>query len=159
MSSLPYLRFKGEVPLSRDDFLCECKKWLDPDEMRTILSADIHSPEGAREDTELLREWKEFDEGLKKELARAREAAKKGKSYKGPDTLKEVMEKETPLLMEEGFEKTRWDFLETRVLGYNFDLNWLVLYFLKLQIVERLATFNKDAGETFFYELCEVQYE
>ena len=61
--------------------------------------------------------------------------------------------------MEEALERIRWDFLEGKTAENMFDINWLVLYFLKLQIAERLTTFDKDKGESFFYELCEVKYE
>ncbi|MGB2630360.1 MAG: DUF2764 family protein [Candidatus Omnitrophota bacterium] len=159
VASLPYLRFTKEMSFSVEDFIHECEKWLTPPDMKALLSADIHDPERAGEDFELFRVWKEFDSRLKKELAGIREASRKGESYKTPDVLQETMARENPLLMEESLEKTRWDFLEERAFRYNFDLNRLVLYFLKLQILERMSRFNKDAGESFFHSLCEVRYE
>jgi len=163
VSSLPYLRFKGEPPITRSDFLDECNKWLSPEDMRTLLSvdlsADLSSHEESSGDTELLKEWENFDLRLKEELARFRAARRKGEDYKVAEWLKSVVDQETPLLMEETLEKFRWNFIEDKSAEYFFDINWLVLYFLHLQILERLDVFDKDKGREYFHKLCEVKYE
>ena len=53
----------------------------------------------------------------------------------------------------------RWDYLADKELSFLFDINSLILYFLKLQILERIDSFDKDKGERFFYNICEVNYE
>ena len=92
-------------------------------------------------------------------LAAARRAKKNGEEGKKSPRAGQIMSQETPLDMEMSLEKTRWDFLEEKAHGYFFDLNRLIVYFLQLQILERLDVFDKDKGESFFYELCEVDYE
>ena len=49
-------------------------------------------------------------------------------------------------------------FLEEKEFGYHFDMNTLMLYCLKLQILERLAAFEKEKGKTRFERLAEVRY-
>ncbi|MFQ5951863.1 MAG: DUF2764 family protein [Candidatus Omnitrophota bacterium] len=146
VASLPYLKFEAEPPLSREDFISECEKWLSPEEMKVVLSADLEA-------------LKKFDAGLSRELVRVRTERKTTGSFKAGELLKGVMEQENPLLMEKTLEKLRWDFIEDKETEYMFDVSWLAFYFLKLQILERLAGFNKDKGEAYFYELCEVHYE
>ncbi len=158
-ASLPYVSFGDDPPFSREGFIAECEKWLSPADMQALLSADLHCREEKCEGIPLLRRWKSFDAALKAELARIRAAAKKGEGYKTSDILKNIMGKETPLLMERALEKLRWIFIEECSKQYFYDINALASYFLKVQILERLATFNKDEGEKFFYSLCEVKYE
>ncbi|RKY42143.1 MAG: hypothetical protein DRP85_03780 [Candidatus Makaraimicrobium thalassicum] len=159
VASLPYLGFGDSPPVDRDMFISECKKWLSPADMETLLAAEMWRFEIAEEEIDLLREWKSFDSGLREELARVRASRKRAGGYKVPERLKEIMGLETPLLMEEKLERFRWDFLEEKGASYHFDVNWLVVYFLKLQILERLGVFDKDKGEGIFYKLCEVNYE
>jgi hypothetical protein len=159
VSSLPYLRFGQEPPISKEDFTAECAKWLSSQDAKAVVSADIDIPKIKSGDPDLLKEWKNFDLELKEALAKARKAKRAGEGYKAEGELKNITERENPLLMEKSFERMRWTFLEEKELGYNFDVNRLIIYFLKLQILERLAMFDKDKGETFFHELCEVRYE
>ena len=158
-ASLPYLSFRDEPPFNGDAFIAECEKWLLPRDMKILLSASRHCREGRCKGTLFLEKWEKFDANLREDLARVRAARKKGESYKTSETLKSVMAQETPLLMEQALEEIRWDFIEDESREHFFDINLLISYFLKIQILERLAQFDKDKGEKFFYSLCEVTYE
>lgn len=158
VASLPFLRFGEAPPLPKRRFLTECEKWLTAKDLETLYLADF-----TREQTPggegVLKEWKKFDLELKQKLADVRKARQTGETYKTPELLKDVMEQKTPLLMEEEIAKIRWDFLEEKSARYFFDTNAVILYFLRMQIMERLARFNKDEGEKIFYKLCGVEYE
>ncbi|MFH1553232.1 MAG: DUF2764 family protein [Candidatus Omnitrophota bacterium] len=159
VASLPFLKFAQEPPISKSVFLAECEKWLAPEDMRAVLSMDLTSWDVRGEDTAVIRQWKNFDRALKEDLSHIRAAKKSHEDYRAPEALRGVTELETPLAMEQALEKIRWDFLEEKSAGYFFDVNGLALYFLKLQILQRLAGFDKDRGESTFYQLCEVIYE
>ena len=159
VASLPYLKLKGEMPITTDFFLDECKKWLSDEDWKMLLSAEVHCQEGRCEDTQVLKEWKEFDLSLREKLAEIREAQKTGEEARVEEFLKSALDQPTPLLKERALAKVRLDFIDEASFGHFFDINWLVLYFLKLQILERLSKFNKDKGEEIFYKLCEVVYE
>jgi uncharacterized protein DUF2764 len=156
VASLPYLRFTKEAPLSGEKFLYECEKWLTSGEVELVKSLTLRGVEPASEDVESLKEWKIFNKDLLKNLAEAREDRT---SQKEEEVVRNIMDEENALLMEKRFERTRWKFLESIEVKYFFDFNIVVLYCLKLQILERLFTFNKDKGEEVFYNLCEVKYE
>jgi hypothetical protein len=100
-----------------------------------------------------------FDRRIKRSLAEAREAVKKGASYKAGEEVKDILAAETPLEAEKMIERYRWDFMEDKVLHYNFDVNWVILYMMKLKIAERLSRFDKEKGEEAFYKACEVKHE
>jgi len=159
VASIPYIKFGDIPPYTKDKFIEEGRKWLSPEDMKRLLSADLENPEIAPEDIELLKDWKRFDMFLREGLARARAARKNNDGYKVSDELKNIIEQPNPLLMEMALEETRWDYIEGKSVIYQFDVNWLVLWFLQLQILERIQRFNKDKGEKFFYETCEVKYE
>lgn len=158
-ASLPYLKFGKETTISSEEFLTECEKWVSPQEMEFLNAARLPFYEQGENDTLCLREWREFDKELSEQLCGFRKNKQEGKSGAVTETIKFIVDQETPLLMEMAFEKTRWTFLDQRSAEYHFDINWLIFYLLKLQIIERLKVFDKDEGEKRFYKLCEVNYE
>ncbi|MFH1846090.1 MAG: DUF2764 family protein [Candidatus Omnitrophota bacterium] len=158
-ATLPYLRFGREIPISKEFFLAESGKWLLPADVQIMESVDLNNVETCSDTPGFLKEWKEFNLQLKKDLAKLRRAKKNKGAHKTPERLRPIMEQENPLLMEIEIERMRWAFVEEKSAGHYFDLEGILLYFLKLQIVERIAGFNKDEGEKFFYKLCEVNHE
>ncbi len=155
VASLPYLKFQKHPLISKEAFLDECAKWLSEKDKALLESVDFRKEK--KETNELIGKWDEFDKGLKREIARFREAKKSGMPEKSlSDTARSIMAEENPFLVEERFEKTRWDFLLNEELKYSFDINTLIIYFLKLEIMERLSEFNKEKGEEKFYKYCEV---
>ncbi|MBD3426926.1 MAG: DUF2764 family protein [Candidatus Omnitrophica bacterium] len=159
VASLPYLIFEDEPPVSSASFLEECRKWLSDEEMRTVKSADISGGGESAGGGTVLSEWLSFDRRLRKSLALFRKARKSGEQFRAENALKSITEQENPLLMEKEFERLRWRFLEEKAAGFFYDINSLVIYYLQLQILQRLASFDRDKGERYFYELCEVDYE
>ncbi|MFH1797984.1 MAG: DUF2764 family protein [Candidatus Omnitrophota bacterium] len=159
VTSLPYLKFGKEPDISSEEFLNECKKWVSWKEMELLNAAGAGFYEHQKSEMPCLKEWAEFDGELKSSLSKFRKAEQSGKPASVQGNIKGVVDQETPLLMELAIEGIRWDFLEHKSAGYQFDINWLVLYFLRLQIAERIEKFDKDEGEKVFYKLCEVDYE
>jgi hypothetical protein len=157
IASLPYLEIEEELKINEETFLYECKKWLTEVDLEALNSAVISYKEPKEKENSLILRWREFDGELKKELAAIREAKKNKSSEKsGQETARNIIDQETPLLMEQEFEKIRWRFLDNEESKHDFDINSLVIYYLKLQILERLDSFDKEKGEEKFYKLCEV---
>lgn len=157
VASLPYLRFdEAEVPIDKKTFLDECSKWLSPGEMKILLSAGISYSEARAQDKFFVREWKTFNTHFMESLAAARAGGGANKTQVQSDLIKNILAEENPLLMEKRLEEARWNYLGDNEKYYFFDLNALIIYYLKVEILERLASFDKDKGEKFFYELCEV---
>jgi hypothetical protein len=159
IASLPYLG-EGEISITKKEFLSECVKWLSPRALAVLKEADTDEDIKC-ENVPALNDWKvfktELDEGLL--AVRKADATDSPQDSTVPPAVRAVFEEETPLLMEKRLAAVQLDFIDTQLSRYFFDLNWLIMYFLKIQILERLSVFNKDEGEKFFYELCEVEYE
>ncbi len=150
IASLAYLKFGGAPPITREDFLSECMKWLKLPEFKTLMSVDINDIDIAPDDPFIVREWKRFNRTLREGVGRIREV-KRGVLHETPPTaFMDIFDEANPLFMERKFEKKRWDFIDEKEFGYHFDVNTLVLYFLKLQILERLTAFDKDKGKAVF---------
>ena len=158
VASLPYLEFAKALPIARDEFLSQSSKWLSPSDFLMLSNIDINDFKIRTGDPGLLKEWKLFDLTLREGLAEVRRVKKSSLHTKIPDSVKNIFEESNPLLMERQIQKTRWDFLEEKEFGYHFDINVLIVYHLKLQVLERLTAFNKEKGETMFSRLCEVTY-
>ena len=69
-----------------------------------------------------------------------------------------IQEKKDPLEIEKEILLLRWNFLEDQEMGHFFDLSFLIIYYLKLQILERLFSFDKERGKERFenYSLVEL---
>ena len=158
VSSLPLLRFGKNPAMPTQDFLPECKKWMSPQEYRVLQKADIDSSKVLVDTNPILTQWRMQDSFLRDDLSRARHIAQNTSGEKLPVSMLSVFAQETPLLMEKEFARKQWYVLDELELGHYFDINILIVYFLKLQILERFATFNKDEGMKVFNSACEVVY-
>jgi len=159
ITALPYLRFDGQLPITREAFLAECGKWLSAQDLDKITAVDKDAFAADEADPAVIAEWKEFDRYLREGLAEIREARKSDARESVPLFFKEILEERTPLLMDTAIENKRWTFLDEKEAWYHFDINFLILYYLKLQVLERLGSFDKGNGIERFDKLCEVLYE
>lgn len=157
-ASLPYLYFEKEPPISIEDFISECRKWLSKKDINIIGTSDINNIEIKSSDPKIIKDWKIFNIALLEELAMIRKAIKTHTIEKASVSVRDIFEEINPLLMEKRFERIRWDYIEQKEFLFQFDINRLVIYLFKLQILKRLAQFDKETGEKVFAELTEVQY-
>lgn len=158
-ATLPYLSFGKEPPLAAGDFVAACGSWMTGRDMAVIEAAVSGENADTVSGKGMMGAWNTFDEELRGEIARAREGGKKREGGGFPERLKDILGEADPLAAEKKLEKARWDFIEDKAAGYYFDVNAIAAYGLKLRILERLATFDKDRGENFFYKVCEVKHE
>jgi hypothetical protein len=159
VSSLPFLRPAQGPGISRDVFLSECRQWLGQKDMKALQSVSLNNFTVVKEDIPVIRAWKEFEARLREELAVLRKARKTGHVEKPGPLVKTVMDADTPLSKEKVLARIRWDYIDSLEAGNYFDISILALYFLKLQILERLMSFDQVKGEKRFQALCEVKYE
>lgn len=159
VSSLPYLKFDSPEFFSREEFLKFCQLWLSDADFKILSAADISDYIYKDSDLSITKAWKDFDYSLRLELLHARESRRQGLPQKLSHRLSEVFDADNPLELEVNLAALRWRFLEDQEFGFYFDLNFLVIYFFKLQIKERLKLFDKEKGQAIFNQLCEVSYE
>ncbi len=159
ISSLPLLQFAAKPEIEIKKFLSECEKWVGPLELWALRRASIDSSTIPCQRNQTLMRWREADSCLRDDLSKAREITQNSQGEKLPASMASVFAQATPLLMEKEFARKQWIMLDELESGHYFDTDMLIVYFLKLQILERFAAFNKDEGMQVFKSVCEVAYD
>ena len=158
IASLPLLKFIEQPYIIRKDFLAEAEKWLSREDLIILSSIDINNFIVDKKDASLLKQWKEFEHSTRTELGLFRRARKKDMEYKMRKDLSNIIQEgNNPLEIEKKLLLLRWNFLEELEIGHSFDLGFLIIYYLKLQILERLFSFNKEKGKERFNFFSRVE--
>ncbi len=143
------LHFGQKAPLSYAKFLEGCRGLIGEEEI-FILSAlqDVDWSACAPADTPLLKAWRVFEVALRNELVRLRSARKQTDAgrYLRHDgwwdpwvaqVALNAVRNPAPLEAEKILDEERWKKLDELCLGHYFDFDVLVVYGLKLLILER----------------------
>ncbi|MCK5707902.1 MAG: DUF2764 family protein [Candidatus Aureabacteria bacterium] len=168
VSSLPFLRLKELPPIKYNDFLDNCLSWLNKNEMSQIRNSriDIENILLGQVTNSVLKDWIVFENSLRNELVRIRanETGISADQYIRTDiesdpvifsVVREAVKAPSPLKIEMNFIELRWKFLEQYEVGHYFDLTALVLYGLKLQLLERQSLFDISKGQKVFHTIYE----
>jgi len=151
------LQFGMKLPFTYSDFLEQCKQELSRDDMDILERASIEPSIDVEDKIPLLKKWKDFDRSLRNELVRLR-AVKKGKDsanyLRGNDELDPfiaplahwAMNQDSPMEAEKYLDKIRWEKMEEIKAGHYFDIEYLAVYCLQLQILERWDRINSGDG-------------
>lgn len=170
-ASLPILQFGMKPPFACMDFLEHCQRLLSEEDFFNALRA-IREYGGTMAATnKLLRECERFTHNLCNEIAwlRASKAHKnpldyiRGEKAVEPsivDVLTQASKIEDPLEAEIFIDQARWQLLDDFVLGHYFDLEFIIVYGLKLKILERhqeiASSKGKETFEKYRMETLEV---
>jgi hypothetical protein len=157
LSQLPSLRFKDTEFPSAHNFLEQAEKWLTESEFDTLKSADLNDYYAKDHSLELLKEWSEFENKLRKDLANYRESHRHGHDHKTHMFPTSVVKDENPLQAELKLLEMRWKFLTERQNVHYDDLIAVVIYSLQLQILERKASFDPEIGKEKFEKLAGIE--
>lgn len=172
MPSLPFLRFDADPPLSYSQLTELCTPWLGEKDLSQFQLArlDIENitVENVRKGT--LQRWVLFENSLRNELVILR-AQRTGIPTEGcirkdipwdpsvvrleRDTLRDM----SPLEAEVALLEVRWEFISDLETGHYFDLDALIIYALRIQILERLKRFDLAKGIEYLQKLTEDSLE
>ncbi len=158
-ASLPMLRMDREAPLSYDDFMHLASEHLSKRDYSDIQHAVLSGLEG---DVSLpvVREWQEYALKLSRAINHARSERLGFSGYGKGSGEKELDEKARDIvMMDDPLEGERavlslyFDFLTSRESGSPFSSAALMIYALKLQILERSRAFDAEKGRRAFDRL------
>lgn len=157
MASLPILRTEGAPPLCYDDFLRLCRGNVSDGVLETLETLTVESDRGP-----LLKEWAAFYGTLQEELICQR-SAKMGRSCKTPHVrdaactaaVTAAVNSADPLLAEQLLLRLEFERLDELVGSHNFDERSLYGYAMKLRLLERQRTFDRETGKEEFASLLE----
>jgi hypothetical protein len=149
VASLPMLHFGMKPPFSFEGFLEACRGFI-PDGDYLLLSTLPQPEEYSREGTHhrLVQKWIGFDTALRNELARVRAGRRhleptaylRPDEYGGPSLGPGVLAaaaQASPLDAERALDEMRWKALDDLATGHYLDLELLLTYACKLQILLR----------------------
>lgn len=156
-ASLPLLEFGMKMPILYEYFLSCCQEQLSIKDLETIKRTKIAPTEDQEDHCPTLREWKKFDTTLRNELSRYRASKKskdaavyiRGEGYLDPILAIEAhwaINEESPLEAERFLDRFRWERIEELEKEHYFDIDYLIAYALKLQILERWQRIDSEGG-------------
>ena len=70
-----------------------------------------------------------------------------------------MLKEGNPLDVEKKLLQLRWHFIDELEFGHYSDVDFFILYYLKLQILQRLWQFDKERGKEKFLTYTEMAYE
>ena len=168
VSSLPFLRFNEKPLLHHKDLLKDCRMWLHGEDMRQMECAriDIENIPLENVSNAVLWDWIIFENTIRNELVRLR-ASNLGiqpdqflRKHINIDptvfnAVRDAAKESSPYKAEMALLDTRWKFLENLEVGHHFNVSALILYALKLQLLERMELFEIGKGEKVFHFIYE----
>lgn len=143
------LHFTVNPTISLEVFLDRCAQLIpekDLDLIKQAISTDAYALDLPQNN--ILLKWKEFDLALRNELARARAARKKINSerFLRPGAPFDInithiaqasLRQNSILESERYLDLERWQLLDKLAMGHYFDFDFLLIYALKLAILDR----------------------
>ncbi|MCD6134064.1 MAG: DUF2764 family protein [Candidatus Omnitrophica bacterium] len=151
-ASLPYLSFPQPPVFRREELLSCAEEWLGKKEQSILQESRFDNFRILPGEPLILRRWKKFEYQLRKELSFWRQ---KGRKSSGSE-LTESLKDKNPLECEYELISRRWEFLDELEEGHFFDFDYLVIYSLKLSLLEYWFSFNKEKGRLNFEALVEL---
>lgn len=148
IASLPMLHFNGRAPLGFEKFLKNCELFIPERDLEILKTASISGEYNYENIHPFLRGWHEFDTDLRNELVKVRASRRRvdASKYSRRERYVETTiahlainahRSLSPLEGERMLDNARWQKLEESSFGHYFDLEFLLIYALKLLILER----------------------
>ena len=156
ITSLPYLSLSEELPIRKDDFLANCKKYLKKTDFDILESVSLFDAEENEVPLGVIRRFFKWERGIRNSLVRLR-AESLGLE---PDEFirdeivdhfqvllaEEAFNTDSPLMAEEILNRARWRYLDELEFEHYFDIERIVIFFIKFQILERISSFDAVKG-------------
>jgi len=164
VSSLPMLRPDSGDYMSFEEFLSICKDKVSKRDYAMLCSASINGSDEDASGSKFLRSFVRFRSIVEKSLAsaRAEKLQIKDERYKNEgerdsavtDAVRRAVNAESPLEGERIVIALYWAFLDGNVgVGHYFDMDFLLSYALRLQLLKRMSLFTEERGNEEFGKL------
>jgi hypothetical protein len=150
IAQLPLLAFDRPALMSIEAFLDEAKKWLSHKDFMFLSGIRYDYTRLEKRGPRAWRDYLRFEYRFREDIASWRQFQEKGEEYKPAAFPQSLVQEGNPLDVEKKLLKWRWQYIETIEKDHHFDLEYLVLYFLKLHILERLSLFDGEKGMEIF---------
>jgi len=158
VASLPSLSFDKPLPINKEKFFALCKIELVKKDFNILQSAElIPLKPKEKSPVKLMEKWYSWEQGIRNELVRLRSKSlgwdgtpyiRNGKTKIPYNTsiAPKAFNIKSPLSAEEALDRARWNFLEVLEINYYFTIEKLIVYYFKIQILEKTSLFNNKKG-------------
>ena len=155
ISSLPTLYFGKKPPISMDEFMHDVSVQLSKKNMAKVEKINIQSL-SEYADNNKLNSIVTLQGDIKHDVELFRQAKKDNNATKPESSLKTILDS-NPLEREKLVLKLQWDELSSIEFGESFTLTEIMIYKLKLQILERLYSFNAEKGQPVYESAMNIE--
>lgn len=166
VASLPLLTLDVERFWSADEFLGVCRSNLSARDFRLVSAASLTELGPTQPACRTLELWRAWEICLRSELAalRGKRAGREQTATRleaqfalsAQNAARAAFGQESPLQAEEMLERARWAHLDDLEVGHHFDVDKVVIYHLRLQLLGRRALRDPVRGEERFSESFET---
>ncbi len=163
VSTLPLLMYESEIGINSTDFLKFCEEQLTPQDFNLLKKARLD--QFTETDSAVLNTWIKREIALRNELVKQRaqklgfnaeDNLKEGLYYPGLfEIARDAVNNQSPLAGEYLLDEARWLYLDELESGHYFDIEKLIIFYLRLQMLERKALFTQQNGLAGFEEIYE----
>ena len=160
VASLPMLYFDGAPPFPSPAWLAMCREQVTADEAALLSRVSFDTLACRSGDPAVWKTFSSWETALRNELAAQRSQRlglvpepflRPAPFIVGlPAVVKEALGAGTPLAVETALDRRRWLCLDELEAETQFDLGRLVVYRLKLLILERRGRFRPEPGREKF---------
>lgn len=164
-ASLPTLSFEGPLTLGSNQFDELCREQLSLSDYRLVSRARLAGLSVEKYPSAALTRWNRWEISLRNELVMLRAHRQDQDPHRFlieavevpglAGLAQEAFGTSSPLEAESIMDRARWRFLDELELGHYFDTEKLIIYSLRLQIVERRASMSRETGEKEFGRISE----
>jgi hypothetical protein len=156
VAQLPTLVFDRDNPITTATFLEEAEKWLSKSDLKALKSIQLFGDRSKSDGAKVWKSYLAFETRFREEIGLWRQSRREGQEYK-PETFQPALVKDNnPLEAEKKLLRARWNVIEAEEPEHHFDLGFLILYYLKLQILDKLSVFDHDMGMEKFKTISKV---
>lgn len=173
VATLPYISYDAESFPPLESFLVACREQMTESDYRKLTSCSLepHPLRDNGDSSGACEEFSKFERGLRNALVKLRAARlgldpvdfiatdAGGNDYTDQttpaDAAHQAFTSESPAVAEEILDRARWTRLDELSLEHYFDLDYLSIYYLKLQVLERKSRRTREAGTTAFNQAYE----
>ncbi len=166
LSSLPLLKLSGEGAMEYGAFLESCGGMLSSRERETLSRLVLQEKPGVVREEPVLGQWDQWLETMRQVSAAWRGARRPGdagavsslrprrESYPGDvRRLEAILAMEGLAAKQDAWEALQWSRLEELSLAHGFDFSALLVYALKLRLLESRSRRTLEAGTRAFEKL------
>ncbi len=156
-ASLPLLLYHEPPRVTLAGYLEAASRLLAGDDFKAVKEARLDNFETGKRVNPLFGRFREWEIALRNRLAALRAAARKedGAAYlrrsrpvvEAERAARAAFEAADPLAAEEVLNRARWEILSSLGNRHRFNLEFFIVYALKLQLLERKALMTRAIGE------------